>query len=185
MSMIEIISPVGSIEEPSPISLAPRGEVPEGAHLTLIANGKPRAVEILELLAEELGAWLPIGEVEIYRKSSAGRPLEAEVARDLATRADLVIAALGDCGACSACSLHDAVQMELLGIPATVVITDVFQRSTAAHTRTLGLDSYHTVVLPHPVSTRSENRIRQLVHDAAPAARDQLTVPARPLALAV
>jgi hypothetical protein len=182
MSMIEVLSPVASVDETPRTSLAARSELPEGARLVLIANGKPKAREILELLAEELAVWLPIAEVEIFSKSSAGRPLEAETARDLASRADIAIAALGDCGACSACSLHDAVQMELLGIPATVVITDVFTRSTAAHTRSLGLTAYHTVVLPHPVATRSDERIRQLVREVAPAARDHLTVPVGELA---
>jgi hypothetical protein len=185
MSLIEVLSPVRSDDEAPRAPLAPRVELPSGAHLTLIANGKPKAIEILEMLAEELRAWLSIGEVELYSKASAGRPLEADVARDLASRSDLAIAALGDCGACSACSLHDAIQLERLGVPATVVITDVFQRSTAAHMRTLGLVSYHTVVLPHPVATRSNDRIRQLVRDAAPGARDQLTVPARELALSL
>jgi hypothetical protein len=185
MSLIEVLSPVRSADQTSSTLLAPRVELPADAHLILIANGKPKAIEILELLAEELRAWLSIGEVELHSKSSAGRPLEAHVASDLASRADLAIAALGDCGACSACSLHDAVQMERLGVPATLIITDVFQRSTAAHARTLGLASYHTVVLPHPVSTRSDERLRQLVHDAAPAARDQLIAPARELALTV
>jgi len=177
VSTIEVLSPIRSVVETAPTFLAPRGELPQGAHLTLIDNGKPKAIEILELLAEELRTWLPIGEVELYSKSSAGRPLEAAVTRGLASRADIAIAALGDCGACSACSLHDAVQMEMLGIPATVVITDVFERSTAAHMRTLNVVGYHTVVLPHPVATRSDERIRQLVHAAAPAARDHLTVP--------
>jgi hypothetical protein len=181
--MIEVLSPVPSVVEAEPAALAPRAELRPGARLALIANGKPKAIEILEALAEELRAWLPIGEIELYSKSSAGRPLETGVARDLAARADIAIAALGDCGACSACSLHDAIQMEMLGIPATVVITDVFQRSTAAHMRTLNVAGYHTLVLPHPVATRSEERIRQLVHEIAPAARRQLTAPA--LALAV
>jgi hypothetical protein len=185
MSLIEVLSPARSDEPISSASLAPRVELPADAHLTLIANGKPKAIEILQFLAEELRSWLPIGEVELYSKSSAGRPLEAHVAAELASRADLAIAALGDCGACSACSLHDAVQMERLGVPATLIITDVFTRSTAAHARTLGLASYHTVVLPHPVSTRSDERLRQLVHDAAPLAREQLTAPAREFALAV
>jgi hypothetical protein len=84
-------------EAPPPATdYAPRASVEEGAVLALIVNGKPMARELLELIAEELRLLLPIGDVEIHEKASAGVPIDADVARMLAVRARLVITGLGD-----------------------------------------------------------------------------------------
>ena len=179
MTAIQVLSPCETAPVPQPLTLAPRGELPARARLTLICNGKAKAREVLEMLTDELRGALSIGAVELHSKPSAGIPLPADVAAELAQRSDLVVTALGDCGACSAASLHDALQFERHGVPATVVITDIFQRSVAAHARELGAEGYHTVVLPHPMSTRADERIRRCVRDAAAAAVEQLTAPAR------
>src|SRR5579871_5231668 len=180
MSTIQVLTPTEAAQPADPISLAPRGELPADAHLTLICNGKAKAREVLEMLTEELRGSLSIGEVEIHSKVGAGTPLPAEVTAELAQRSDLVITALGDCGACSAASLHDALQFELHGVPATVIITDVFQRSVASHARELGAEGYHNAVLPHPMSSRDDEHIRRCVHDIAATVLEQLTAaPAR------
>lgn len=184
MPRIEVLSPVPAAEPVAPVALAPRQAIPAGAHLTLICNGKPKAREILSFMAQELGETMSLGEVEIFSKPTAAFPITDQQARELAQRSDLVIAALGDCGACSACSLHDAIQMERLGVPATVVITDVFQRTVASFSRTLGVEGYHSVVLPHPVSSRSEERLRRLARESAQTAHDQLVGSALVLAAA-
>jgi hypothetical protein len=174
MSSIEVMVPTKPARVPVPAALAPRDALPEHPHLTLISNGKPKAREFLELLAEELGESLAFGEVELVAKPGASLTIPPAEAEQIAARSDLVIAALGDCGACSACSLHDAVQFERLGVPSTVIITDVFTRSVANFARSLGMPGYHTVVLPHPVSSRDMDRLRRMAADAAPVARDQL-----------
>jgi hypothetical protein len=185
MPTIEVLTPVTRTAPAPRMTLAPRGALPDGAHLTLVSNGKPKARELLELLADELRGWLDIGEVELFSKPTAAFPIEPAAARELAGRSHAVIAAIGDCGACSACSLHDAIQFERLGVPATVLITDVFLRTVASFSRTLGADGYHSVVLPHPVSSRSRERLSRLVHEAAPVARDQLIAPVGALSPAV
>ncbi|MHB1808526.1 MAG: UGSC family (seleno)protein [Solirubrobacteraceae bacterium] len=180
MTRIEVLSPVASAEPVPALALAPRTASPlHHAHLTLISNGKPRARELLTCIAEELGALIDLGEVEVFSKPTAAFPISVSEARAIAERSDLAIAALGDCGACSACSLHDAVQLERLGVPATVVITDVFQRTIASFSRTLGVEGYHSVVLPHPVSSRSDARLRELARESVLTVRDQLVAPAR------
>lgn len=180
MSTITVLSPVDEAPEraPEPTTLATRGPVPEGARMTLISNGKPKAREILELVAEALRAWLPIGEAEVFCKPGASAPIAPDEAAAIAARSDLVLTGLGDCGACSACSLHDAVQLERLGVPATVLITEPFQRPIAAFAASLGTPDYQTVVLPHPVSSRSMEVLRRIAREVAPTARDQLAAPA-------
>jgi hypothetical protein len=173
--MIQVLVPVkqaAAVAEAG--SLAPRDALPEHPHLTLISNGKPKARELLLLLAEELREPLGIGEVEVVAKAGASLTLSPDEAREIAARSDLAIAGLGDCGACSACSLHDAVQLETLGVPATVVITDVFTRTIPNFARSLGVPGYPTVVVPHPVSSRDMDRLRRMAAEAGPVARAHL-----------
>jgi hypothetical protein len=176
MSTITVLAPVDDADEPAPqtLSPAPRKRLPEGARITLISNGKPKARELLELVAEELRAWIPLGDVVHFAKPGASAPITPDEAEAIAGRSDLVMTGLGDCGACSACSLHDAVQLERLGVPATVLITEPFQRPIAAFAAGLGMPDYQTVVLPHPVSSRDVGFLRRIAADAAPVARDQL-----------
>jgi hypothetical protein len=174
MATIQVLRPDKAEPEPEHAPLAARTPLPEGAHLALIDNGKPQARELLELIAEELRGRLPIGSIEVVSKPSASVPIEAGEARALAERADLVITGLGDCGACSACSVHDAVQLEHLGVPATVVISDVFQGIVQAFSASLGAPGYHQIVVTHPISSKPLEHLRGEAARVADAAADQL-----------
>ena len=58
------------------------------------------------------------------------------------------------------CSVHDTVEFEKLGIPATVFLTQIF-RNAAVHTfRTRGMDGHPLVELPHPVSNLTAAEMR-------------------------
>jgi hypothetical protein len=159
---------------PTPIDLAPRHEIGAGSRLVLIDNGKAKAKELLTYLAAELQTRLPIASVEVVSKASAGYPLEDEHAEELAARADLVITGLGDCGACSACSLQDAIMFERLGVPATLMITEVFVGTVARFSESLGLPGYHTIVVPHPAATKSDPQLKLFAIACADAAIEQL-----------
>jgi hypothetical protein len=100
---------------------------------------------------------------------------DAQVA-ELARSADAVIAGLGDCGACSACSLADAIRVESAGVPATVVISDVFVAHVASFAKTLGMPGYHSAVVPHPVSSKNDEQLRRFAAEVAPVVRRQLEV---------
>jgi hypothetical protein len=55
------------------------------------------------------------------------------------------------------------VKVELAGTPATVVITEPFASLIASNAVKLGAPGYHFVALPHPVWSRSEEELRELV----------------------
>ena len=60
------------------------------------------------------------------------------------------------------CSVHDTVEFEKRGIPATVFLTQIF-RNAAIHTfRTRGMDGHPLIELPHPVSNLSRAEMRAL-----------------------
>jgi hypothetical protein len=172
---IRVHRPVAASEPAAPVELAPRGRVVEGARLLLVDNGKPRARDLLGMLADQIQTLLPIGSVELISKPSAASPLADDEAAEIAERADLAITGLGDCGACSACSLHDALLLERAGVPSTVLITDVFVSHVARFAVNLGAPGYHSLVVPHPAATKSDDDLRRLARSVAPAARDQLS----------
>ena len=60
------------------------------------------------------------------------------------------------------CSVHDTVEFEKRGIPATVFLTQIF-RNAAVHTfRTRGMDGHPLIELPHPVSNLTPAEMRAL-----------------------
>ena len=60
------------------------------------------------------------------------------------------------------CSVHDTVEFERRGIPATVILTQVF-RNAAVHTfRGKGMDGHPLIELPHPVSNLTPVEMRAL-----------------------
>ena len=60
------------------------------------------------------------------------------------------------------CSVHDTVEFEKRGIPATVFLTQIF-RNAAVHTfRTRGMDGHPLIELPHPVSNLTPVEMRAL-----------------------
>lgn len=176
MSTITVYRP--DVEDPpiEPVRLAPRGELPENATLLLVDNGKAKAKNLLLHLAEELKQRMSIGAVEVVSKPGAGYVIEDEQVAELAPRVDLVIAGLGDCGACSACSLQDALAFERAGVPSTVLITEVFISNIARFADSLGCPGYHSLVVPHPAATKSDEQLRLFAGSIADAAMEQLGV---------
>jgi len=96
MATITVLRPDHTESLPEPVPLAPREAPAEGFVLGLIANGKPKAKELLELIADELRARGHTFETELLRKPSAGKSITAEEATAMAARCHLVITGLGD-----------------------------------------------------------------------------------------
>jgi hypothetical protein len=178
MGVITVLRPDKPEAEQAIAASAPAGRapVPNGAALVLIDNGKSHAKIVLLMLADELRVRLPeIEHVEVFSKASAAVTVTDDEARRLAERATLVVTGLGDCGACSSCSVLDAITFEKLGVPATAVITEPFAPLVEKFAITMGMPGYHNVTLPHPVATRSDDEVRGLVAGLADEVVRQLT----------
>ncbi len=96
MADIVVLRPDEEPQAAASVGYAPRGAVPENAHVILIENGKPRARDLMQFVADELQERYPIATVEIFSKASAGKPIEADEAKEMAARAHLVITGVGD-----------------------------------------------------------------------------------------
>lgn len=64
------------------------------------------------------------------------------------------------------CSVHDTVEFEKRGIPATMFLTQAFRNAAVYQFRGKGMDGHPFIELPHPVSnlTRDDMRALTLKH---------------------
>jgi hypothetical protein len=60
------------------------------------------------------------------------------------------------------CSVHDTVEFEKRGIPATMFLTQTF-RNAAIHTfKSKGMDGHPFIELPHPISNLTPQQMREV-----------------------
>ena len=159
MTKIDLLVPVPPDVPAAEMRLAQRQPLSDKSCLTLIENGKPKARMLLGLLGERLEARLGIGHVSVFSKGAASRVINDEEVATLVDYSDVVISGLGDCGACSACCLGDALRMEAAGVPSTVLISDVFGSHVASFAARMGLPGYHAAVVPHPVASKQPEEL--------------------------
>lgn len=58
--------------------------------------------------------------------------------------------------------MHDTIEFEKRGIPATVFLTQVFKNAAVYQFRTKGMDGHPFIELPHPVSNLTPDEMRAL-----------------------
>ena len=60
------------------------------------------------------------------------------------------------------CSVHDTVEFEKRGIPATLFLTQAFRNAAVYQFRGKGMDGHSFIELPHPVSNLTPEEMRAL-----------------------
>ena len=60
------------------------------------------------------------------------------------------------------CSVHDTVEFEKRGIPATLFLTQAFKNAAVYQFRGKGMDGHSFIELPHPVSNLTPDEMRAL-----------------------
>jgi hypothetical protein len=60
------------------------------------------------------------------------------------------------------CSVHDTIEFEKRGIPATVIITQAFANACVFQFRGKGMENHPYVELPHPISNLKAHEMREL-----------------------
>lgn len=73
------------------------------------------------------------------------------------------------------CSVHDTVEFEKRGIPATVFITQIFRNSAVSQFRNKGMEGHALLELPHPVSNLTPEQMRAVTARFVPDMVRQLT----------
>jgi hypothetical protein len=60
------------------------------------------------------------------------------------------------------CSVHDTVEFEKRGIPATTIITQAFKNAAVFQFRAKGMNGHPYVELPHPISNLTPAQMREV-----------------------
>jgi len=98
----------------------------DGATVGIMHNCKPNGRELMSAIVDLLCEEFAIKEVVTpVRSEGIMLPSVAQL-DDLASKCDVVLSGLGDCGSCSACSLHVAIDFERRGVPAVAICTTPF-----------------------------------------------------------
>jgi hypothetical protein len=58
--------------------------------------------------------------------------------------------------------VHDTVEFEKRGIPATIILTGVFTNAAIHQFRTRGLEGHPFIELPHPISNLTTDEMREV-----------------------
>ncbi len=140
----------------------------DGATIGIMHNCKPNGRELLSAIADLLSERFSIKEVVApVRSEGIMLPSVAQL-DDLAAKCDVVLSGLGDCGSCSACSLHVAIDFERRGVPAVAICTKPFLKSSQAMAARQGFEGYRFVMVEHPVSSLGPDEIRERAREALP-----------------
>jgi hypothetical protein len=58
--------------------------------------------------------------------------------------------------------VHDTIEFEKRGIPATMILTGVFKNAAVHQFRSKGFDGHPFVELPHPISNLTPDQMKAL-----------------------
>ena len=73
------------------------------------------------------------------------------------------------------CSVHDTVEFEKRGIPATTIITQAFRNAAVFQFRAKGMPGHAYIELPHPISNLTVAEMREVTMSCVDPLARQLT----------
>lgn len=164
---VEFLDPTGLI---SADEMAPPQRLSSlaGKRLGLLDNGKTNAAKYLEMVAAGLVERYGVGSVKMFHKATLSKPAKREILEALVAESDFVVTGIGDCGSCSTNSVHDAIEMEKLGIPAVAICTEAFRLGLDTLTRMRGMPDHRFAIVPHPLGVLFDDELQQRAELAVP-----------------
>lgn len=160
---VEIFDPRGAVAlEARPLAARKNGL--NGLRLGILDNSKWNANKLLRGSAEALSQEIAFGAVNYYvKKHGFSSDAPPELIEQIARENDIVLTAIGDCGSCCSCCIRDSIALEDRGIPAAPIITTEFVNETRLTRAAVGMPELRPVVIDHPVSSITDEEIRQRV----------------------
>ena len=73
------------------------------------------------------------------------------------------------------CSVHDTIEFEKRGIPATVIITQAFRNACVFQFKGKGMEGHPYIELPHPISNLKPEEMQGLTLNYVDQVVRQLT----------
>lgn len=171
---MELLDPTGQASAGTSAA-APRLSSLEGKRLGLLDNGKTNAVKYLEMVAAILVERYGVGSVKMFHKAALSKPAKRETLVNLVAESDFVVTGIGDCGSCSTNSVHDAIEIEKLNVPAVAICTEAFRLGLDTLTRMRGMPDHRFAIVPHPLGVLFDDELQQRAALAAPQVAEIIT----------
>lgn len=73
------------------------------------------------------------------------------------------------------CSVHDTIEFEKRGIPATVIITQAFRNAAVFQFKGKGMDGHPYIEMPHPISNLTPDEMKEVTLRFVDQAVKQIT----------
>lgn len=73
------------------------------------------------------------------------------------------------------CSVHDTIEFEKRGIPATVIITQAFTNAAVFQFKGKGMDGHPYIEMPHPISNLKPDEMKEVTLRFVDQAVKQIT----------
>lgn len=134
------------------------------------SNNKQNCSEIQQLLAVSWEVEHGI-EPRFYKKLNASAPADTVLIEQIAAECDAVITGSGDCGSCTAGTVHDSIALRRLGLPVAMLVTESFVDLARMQAHALGDDALDLVVMTHPIGGITPDEL----DDRAAQARTEAT----------
>jgi hypothetical protein len=164
----DTLNPLGDINQVN-IDLNP---IPHDfEHISLVDNTKPGADIILSSLAENLG-----NRKFITVKKPAGAPATDEQL-EMASKGEIALIAIGDCGSCSSWVILDAIRLEKKGVPTISICSERFMEFAHELAKSHGAENLRILSMKHPIAGLSNNEIKTKTLDILPSLKYVLQIP--------
>ncbi len=134
-------------------------------YVTLFDNTKPGADVILGYVKENLG-----NRKFTWVEKPAGAPATEEQLK-IASKSEIVILALGDCGSCSSWVILDAIRLEKMGVPTISICSKKFSPFAHELAKSHGAKDLNILSLDHPIAGLPKEEIIEKTFEILPSLR--------------
>ena len=171
LSILSVVNPVADFQD---FSIKPVTDLPKrpssiaGKRIELLPNWKAGLRPFMRVLADRFNSDTKVKKAT-YRETDwlFTHPDRVELigpqVDKLAQDCDLMVSGVGDCGGCTLWSVRACIEFEKRGIPASVVVTDVFEHRAHQLLTSLGYPHIPVLVVKNPVIYLTEPEINQRI----------------------
>jgi hypothetical protein len=167
LSVISVVDPVADFQD---FNRAPVTTMPQrpgnlaGKRIALLPNWKAGLRPFMRILADRFSKDTDVKSAT-YRETDwlFTHPDRVELigpqVDKLATECELMVSGVGDCGGCTLWSVRACIEFEKRGVPASVIVTDVFEHRAHQLLTSLGYPHIPVLVVKNPVIYLTEPEI--------------------------
>jgi hypothetical protein len=134
-------------------------------HLGFFSNNKQNCTEIQHALAIAWTAEFGL-EPHFYLKTNASAPADPALIEQITGECDAVITGSGDCGSCTAATVHDSIALRQAGLPVAMLTTESFAGLAHMQAHALGDDALDLILVSHPIGGLSQDDLGQRCAEA-------------------